>query len=94
MQTLVYTNNRFNRPNTLLFFLQSNIDKSPLLQIDCLTPYHGTEKELINDVCAFLNGLDSNIVVKYRMTQNVSIDESNSKQTIDFMVIQINIMTL
>lgn len=39
MQTLVYIKNQFNRPDTLLPFLQSNVGKSPLIQVECVTPF-------------------------------------------------------
>lgn len=38
MFTLVYINNQFNRPDTLLPFLQTNVGKSEIIQIDCVTP--------------------------------------------------------
>jgi hypothetical protein len=46
MFTLIYINGNFNRPETLQSFLQSNIGKSPMLQVDCVSPYKGTDQDL------------------------------------------------
>ena len=91
MFTLVYINGNFNRPETLPTFLQSNIGKSSLLQVDCVTPYKGTEQELIYRVCEHLNSIDPYIEVTYKSTQNVSIEMVKSVHHVNFMVIQINI---
>lgn len=89
MFTLVYIKNQFNRPDTLLPFLQSNIGESPLLQIDCISPFQGTEQELIHDACNYLNTIDPRIVVKYVATQNLSSDVSNKESVVNFMVIRV-----
>ena len=39
MFTLIYNNGELNRPSTMLGFVQANVGKSPLLQVDCLTPF-------------------------------------------------------
>jgi len=39
MFTLIYHNGQFNRPDTLLPFLQANVGMSPLIQVDCIMPY-------------------------------------------------------
>lgn len=91
MFTLVYIQNRFNRPDTLPSFLESTIGKSPLLQIDCISPYKGSEQELVRDACNYLNTIDSQIEVTYNMTQNISSEEKNGNKLVHFIVLQINI---
>ena len=92
MFTLVYINGNLNRPETLLSFLQSNIGKSAHLQVDCVTPYQGTDQELINEVCDHLNNIDQEISVKYIMTQNASKEVIKKTERIHFIVIQINVI--
>lgn len=89
MFTLVYIKNQFNRPDTLLPFLQSNVGKSPLLQVDCITPYQGTEKDLQLEVCKYLSGIDPQIRVSFVATQNFSSEIKNNKSIIHFAVIQV-----
>lgn len=91
MYTLVYFNNQLNRPDTLQSFLQSNIDEWPLLQIDCVTPYYGTEQGLIKEVCDCLNQNDLQIEVTYNMTQNSSTEFINNERMVHFLVIQIHV---
>ncbi len=91
MFTLVYIQNRFNRPDTLITFLKSNIGNSPLLQIDCISPYKGTEKELVRDACNYLNTIDPQIEVAYNVTHNISSEEKNGNKLVHFIVIQINV---
>lgn len=64
MYTLVYLNGNLNRPDTLPSFLQSNMGQSPLLQIDCVTPFQGTAEELAEKVCDYLNTIDPLIDVR------------------------------
>lgn len=91
MFTLVYINKQFNRPDTLTSFLQSNIGKSPLLQIDCISPYKGSEQELVRDACNYLNTIDPQIEVTYNVTQNISSEEKNGNRFVHFIVMQINV---
>lgn len=90
MYTLVYLNGNFNRPDTLPSFLQSNIGKSPLIQIDCVTPFQGTVEELAEEVCEHLNNVDPQIKVFVDVIQNVSNDSIN--QQVHFIVFQIRII--
>ena len=76
MFTLIYNNGQFNRPDTLVPYLQSNIGEYPLVRVDCITPYKGKEEDLIRDVCEYLSKVDSSVNVTYNITQNV-ITESN-----------------
>lgn len=91
MFTLIYIKDQFNRPDALLPFLQSNVGQSPLLQIDCVTPYLGTEKDLQNEVCKYLSSIDPQISVSYVTTQNFSSEIKNNKSIIHFAVIQVSI---
>lgn len=89
MFTLVYINGKLNRPETLSTFLQTNIGKSPLLQVDCVTPYNGTEQDLVTAVCEHLNSVDSQIEVKYDGTQNISKEEIKNNKQVHFIVMQV-----
>lgn len=90
MFTLVYIRNQFNRPDTLLPFLRSNIGQSPLLRIDCITPYQGTPQDLINEVCTYLSSVDPEIEVAYNVTRTASTVGGNP-QNVEFLEIQINV---
>ena len=92
MFTLVYLNGNLNRPDTLPSFLQANVGKSPLLQIDCVTPFLGTPDELIDKVCNHLNSIDPQISVSFNVIQNVSSETTNTKQLVHFIVIQIKVV--
>lgn len=63
----------------------------PLLQIDCVTPYKGTEQDLIKDVCEHVNRIDSQIEVKFNATQPASIEDIKTKSLVHFLVMQISI---
>ena len=94
MFTLVYLNGRFNRPETLNLFLESNIGGSPLLQVDCITPYHGTTKELIHDVCEYLSHISPEIEVIFDMIRNSSTESHDDKWLVHFLVIQITVKAI
>ena len=68
-------------------FLQSNVGKNTLLQVDCVTPYLGTERAFIDEVCMHLNSFDIGVEVKYDMTQNINSECSKGK----YLVMRINI---
>ena len=91
MYTLVYLNGNLNRPDTLPSFLQANVGKSPLMQIDSVTPFQGTADELIDKVCEHLNGIDPMIKVSFNVIQNVSSEATNTKQLVHFIAMQINV---
>jgi hypothetical protein len=91
MFTLVYINGNFNRPETLSAFLQSNVGKTVMLQVDCVTPYKGTEQELVTAVCGHLNEIDSQIEVKYEGIQNISMENLMSKKQVHFIVMQVQV---
>ena len=89
MYTLIYLNGQFNKPDTLLPFLQSNIGCASLLQIDCITPFKGNEKNFIQDVCDHLNRIDSQIEVDNIVTKNASIESTLKGDYVKYMVIQV-----
>ena len=89
MFTLVYLNGRFNRPETLNLFLESNIGGSPLLQVDCITPYQGTTKELTHEVCEYLSHVSPEIEVTFKIIQNSSTESHGDKWLVHFLAIQI-----
>lgn len=91
MFTLVYLNGNLNRPDTLPSFLQSNVGKSPLLQIDSVTPFQGTPVELAEKVCRHLNAIDPQVEVKIQAIKNASMEITKAVQQVNFMVVQIMI---
>ena len=91
MFTLIYNYGKFNRPDTLLPFLQSNIGEYPLVQVDCITPYKGKEADLVRDVCEYLSKVDSSVNVTYNMTQNVITESNSNGDFVKYLVIQIHI---
>lgn len=91
MYTLVYLKGHLNRPDTLVSFLNSSVGTSPLLRVDCITPFTGTEQELIKEVCNHLSGTVPHIEVVYKMTQNISTEDTKNGFLVQFLVIQITI---
>lgn len=91
MFTLIYHNGQFNRPDTLVPFLESNLGNSPLLQIDCVTPYHGTTQDLTKEVCGHLSKNAPNVEVTYNITQNSSTESNTEGCFVIYLVIQVNI---
>lgn len=89
MFTLIYFNGAFNRPDTLLPFLENNVGKDPLMQIDCVTPYHGTEQDLINEVCKYLNGMDPHIEVSYNVTISKNLETINDGTKVNYLALQL-----
>lgn len=92
MFTLVYLNGKFNRPENLVPFLETNIGKSPLVQVDCITPYKGTEEDLVESVCNYLSGIVKGINVSYSCTQNASSESTDNGIIMHYIVIQLNIL--
>ena len=92
MYTLVYLNGNFNRPDILPSFLQSNVGKTALLQIDCLTPFQGTINDLAEKVCCYLSSIDPQVDVKLQKIKNSSAESAIGKQQVSFMVLQIQIL--
>jgi len=93
MFTLIYFQNKFNRPDTLVPFLESNVGKDPLLQIDCITPYQGTEQDLIKELCEYLNGINSQIEVNYNVTMSKNSESNNASSKVNYLAIQLQVTT-
>lgn len=89
MYTLVYLNGNLNRPDTLSSFLQANVGKSPLIQIDCVTPFQGSPDELAEKVCSHLNNIDQQVEVKLQEIKNASTEAAKTDQMVFFLVLQI-----
>ena len=62
------------------------------MQIDCVTPYQGTEQDLINEVCDFLNRIDPQIEVNYNVTMSKNSESSNSGTKVNYLAIQLQVM--
>lgn len=91
MFTLIYYQGKFNRPDTLVPYLENNVGKDPLIQIDCVTPYQGTEQDLINEVCDYLNRIDPQIEVNYNVTMSKNSESSNSGTKVNYLAIQLGV---
>ena len=91
MFTLIYYQRKFNRPDTLTTFLESNVGKDPLMQIDCVTPYQGTEQDLVKELCEYLNGINSQIEVSYNVTMSTNSESSNSGTKVNYLAIQLRV---
>ena len=91
MFTLIYFQGKFNRPNTLVPFLESHVGMNPIVQIDCVTPYQGTEQDLIKDLCEYLNGMDSQIEVLYNVTMSKNSETSNEGTKINYLAVQLQV---
>ena len=87
MFTLIYHNGQFNRPDTLLPFLQANVGKSPQIQIDCIMPYNGTAGQLGDAVCAYLSKIDPQIEVLPNMIVNRSSKRTETGEVVIYLVI-------
>ena len=91
MYTLIYHNGQFNRPDTLLPFLQANVGKSPQIQIDCIMPYYGTAGQLEDEVCAYLSKLDPQIEVLPNMILNRSSERTETGEVVSYLVMYIDV---
>ena len=68
MFTLIFFQGKFNRPDALVPFLECNVGKEALMQIDCVTPCQVTEQDMIKELCEYLNGINPQIEVNYNVT--------------------------
>lgn len=91
MFTLIYFQGKFNRPDTLVSFLESNVGKDPIIQIDCVTPYKGTEQDLIKELCEYLNGINSQIEVSYNVTMSKNSETTEVGTKINYLAIQLQV---
>ena len=94
MFTLIYNEGHLNRPNTMQGFVQTNAGTNTLLQVDCITPFKGTEHELIHLVCDHLNHVDSRYEVTYNVTQNSSTEQNADGFYVKYLVIQVCVKEL
>lgn len=91
MYTLIYYNGQFNRPDTLLPFLQTNVGATPMIQIDCNMPYVGTAGQSVDAVCAYLSEIDSQIEVLSNMILKRSSERKESGQMVSYLVLFIDV---
>ena len=91
MYTLIYYNGQFNRPDTLLPFLESNVGKTPFLQIDCVTPYQGTVEGLIQETCNYLNEINSHIAVNHQEILSKSTDSCAGKSIVKYLSVLLEV---
>lgn len=91
MFTLIYFQGKFNRPDTIAPFLENNVGKNPLMQVDCVTPYQGSEQDLIKELCEYLNGINPQIEVNYNVTMSKNSESSNVGTTVNYLAIQLQV---
>lgn len=89
MFTLVYLHGKFNRPDTLLPFLQSNVGKNPSLQIDCIEPYKGTVDQLQEEVCEYLSKMEPHIEVVPNVVQYPSTESTANGDMVNYLAMQV-----
>lgn len=91
MFILLYQNGQFNRPDTLQTFLQTNVGKSPQIQINCIMPYNGMAGQLEDAVCAYLSKIDPQIEVLPNMIQTRFSEKTESGQVVSCLVMYIDV---
>ena len=89
MFTLVYFHGQFNRPDTLLPFLQSNMRQAPMLQIDCVEPFKGTVEQLKKEVCEYLSKIDPQIEVIPNVELYPSTERTSKGDVVNFLAMQV-----
>ena len=89
MFTLVYLHGQFNRPDTLLPFLQNNVGKNPSLQIDCIEPYKGTVEDLQEEICTYLSKIDSQIEVLPNVVQYPKTESTEKGNVVNYLAMQV-----
>lgn len=92
MFTLIYFQGKFNRPDMLMPFLDSNVGKDTLMQVDCVTPYQGTEQELITELCEYLNSINPQIEVNYNVTMSKNSETNEVGTKINYLAIQLQVV--
>ena len=91
MFTLIYHNGEFNRPETLVAFLQGNVGRSPQIQIDCIMPYNGSAGQLADAVCAYLSKIDHQIEVLPNVIQTRYSENTEGGQVVSYLVMFIDV---
>ena len=62
------------------------------MQIDCVTPYEGTEQDLIKELCEYLNGISSQIEVIYNVTMSKNSESSSDSTKVNYLAVQLRVM--
>ena len=91
MFTLIYNKGQFNRPDTLVPFLQSNVGEYPLLQVDCVTPFSGSKDDLERAVCDYLSKIVSDIEVTPNVTPEYSTERNAKGDFVDYLALQVHV---
>ena len=91
MFTLIYNKGQFNRPDTLVPFLQSNVGEYPLLQVDCVTPFPGSKDDLERAVCEYLSKIVSDIEVTPNVTPESSTERNVKGDFVDYLALQVHV---
>jgi hypothetical protein len=91
MFTLIYNYGQFNRPDTLVPFLESNIGEYPLLQVDCVTPFSGRKDVLIKAVCEYLSKIVPVIEVKPNITPESSAESNEKGVFVNYLALQVHV---
>ena len=91
MFTLIYNKGQFNRPDTLVPFLQSNVGEYPLLQVDCVTPFPSSKDDLERAVCEYLSKIVSDIEVTPNVTQFPSTESNEKGDFVNYLALQVHV---
>ena len=91
MFTLIYNKGQFNRPDTLVPFLQNNVGEYPLLQVDCVTPFPGSKDDLERAVCEYLSKIIPDIEVTPNVTQFPSTESNEKGDFVDYLALQVHV---
>ena len=91
MFTLIYNNGQFNRPDTLVPFLQSNIGEYPLLQVDCVTPFSGRKDDLVKAVCEYLSKIVLDIEVTPNVTPESNTESNQDGNYVNYLALQVHV---
>ena len=89
MFTLIYNNGQFNRSDTLVPFLQTNIGAYPLLQVDCITPFPGRKDDLVKAVCEYLSKIVLGIEVKPNITPESNTESNEKGDFVNYLALQV-----
>lgn len=94
MFTLIYNKGQFNRPDTLVPFLQSNIGESSLLQVDYITPFPGSKEILAKAVCEYLSKIVSDISVTPNVTQFPNTESNEKDDFVNYLALQVHVQRI
>ena len=74
--------------------MESNVGKDTLMQIDCVTPYQGTEQNLVKELCKYLNGITPQIEVNYNVTMSKNSETGSEGTTVNFLAVQLRVIRM